>query len=819
MKREVCLGIAIGLGVLSFSAPALSQIASDGTLSTPTFVPPSANGKDFLINNGTRSGNNLFHSFSQFSIPTTGSAVFNNATDIQNIFSRVTGSQLSNIDGILKTQGGANLFLMNPNGIIFGPNAKLELGGSFVGTTASSIKFSDAIEFNTVNTTPALLSINVPIGLQIGSNPGDINVNGPGHRLVTTGAFTPIDRSNNPTGLSVGLDRSLVLIGGKVSLVGGIISTQGGGYLEIGSVQEGQVKLSPLGLGWRGDYSNVQRFNDIHLAQQSLIDATGLNGSIQLVGKDISLTEASAVMNQSFGPVRSEGINIQAIGTLNLTGSTLDGRLGSLIYIDNFGTGVSGDINVTSAQMNLSQGGAITNRTFSPSDGGKITINTIGSMVVDGVAPANPVASSSISTTTYNSKNAGDITIVTGNLSILNSGSVSSLTVGSGQAGIVSVNAKGTIEVAGINGITFTPSTLVSTSFGTGNARDILINTAKLVVQEGGIIGSSAYVTADAGNVIINASESLTLQGRPKGSITASRIASTAEILDPLTQAAYGLPPVPMGNAGSLVINTPTLQITDEAYITVKNDGPGKAGNLEINSRSIFLNNQGSITASTTSGNGGNIQLTLQDALILRHDSKISATAAGQGAGGNLSIDAPIILGLENSDIIANAQQGRGGNIQITTQGILGLKYRTALTAENDITASSEFGINGSVQVNTIGINPANALNTLPIDVVDSSTQIADRCGAAKTSSFIATGRGGMPQGPMKKHGSDRPWHDLRTNTLQTSAIVTPISQSTRQPIVEATAIEFDETGAIALVAPNPISAPTAATCGMGESH
>ncbi len=139
-------------------------------------------------------------------------------------------------------------------------------------------------------------------------------------------------------------------------------------------------------------------------------------------------------------------------------------------------------------------------------------------------------------------------------------------------------------------------------------------------------------------------------------------------------------------------------------------------------------------------------------------------------------------------------------------------------------------GINGNVQVNTIGINPANTLNALPSEVVDSSNQIADRCGASKTSSFIATGRGGMPQGPRKKKGSDRTWNDLRAISLQASAtvqpIVQPISQPISQPIVEASAmvfdrsksIEFDASGAIALIAPNPIANPAAATCGMAGS-
>ncbi len=816
MKRVMFGSVMMGVTAIGLSQDAMAQVIPDSTLGTQV----TQTGGVFGISNGVRSGNNLFHSFSQFSVPTHGSAIFNNATDVQNIFSRVTGTQLSNIDGILKTQGGANLFLMNPNGIIFGPNAQLQLGGSFLGTTASGLKFTDGIEFNTVNATPSLLSITLPLGLQMGSSPGRITVHGSGHRLAGTQLFAPLDRSHNPVGLSVGLGQSLVLIGGEVNLTGGVMVAQGGGHLEIGSVQSGSVNLSPLGLGWVGDYGAIQQFKDIHLAQQSLLDASGQSGSIRLAGKEISLTEGSSAMIQNFGSQKSEGMTVQATGALTLMGNAQNGCLGSFFQIDNLGAGISGDITISAAQMHLLDGASVASRTFSTAPGGNTTVRVSGAIVIDGVAPANPLSVSSISMATYGFNYAGNATIETGNLSILNGASVSSLTAGVGQAGTVRVNATGTIEVSGNNPITFIPSTIVSTSFGAGNAKDVFINTSKLRVRDGGIIGSSTSVTADAGNVIINASESLTLQGRATGSITASRIASTAEILDPATQAAYGLPPVPMGNAGSLVINTPALWITDGAYVTVKNDGPGRAGDLNITGRSIFLNNQGGITASTASGNGGNIRLNLQDSLLLRNGSNISATASGKGSGGNLVITSPIMVGLENSDIIANAQQGRGGNIQITTQGILGLNYRAHLTAENDITASSEFGLNGNVQVNTIGINPTNTLNVLPIDIVDSSQQISDRCAGANGSSFIATGRGGMPQSPIKLRKSDRSWHDVRSIITTGTATGQPMQPVKASPsIVEASALHIDASGVISLVAGNPIGFPALATCGSGESH
>ncbi|MER3590226.1 MAG: hypothetical protein C4322_22810, partial [Mastigocladus sp. ERB_26_1] len=143
------------LGCLASINTATAQVSSDGTLSTTVTSP---DGSNFTIENGDRTGGNLFHSFSQFSVPTGGSAVFQNPVDVQNIISRVTGGAISNIDGLIRTQGSANLFLLNPAGIFFGPNASLNIGGSFFATTANSLLFGDGVEFSATNlATPPVL--------------------------------------------------------------------------------------------------------------------------------------------------------------------------------------------------------------------------------------------------------------------------------------------------------------------------------------------------------------------------------------------------------------------------------------------------------------------------------------------------------------------------------------------------------------------------------------------------------------------------------------------------------------------------------------
>ncbi|HEY9622671.1 MAG TPA: filamentous hemagglutinin N-terminal domain-containing protein, partial [Crinalium sp.] len=284
---------------------AIAQIVSDTTLPNHSNVVPTGNG--VTINGGTVQGSNLFHSFNQFSVPTGSEAYFNNDGAIANIISRVTGGQVSNIDGLIRANGTANLFLLNPNGIVLGPNARLNIGGAFIASTADSLLFDNDFAFSATNPqAPPLLTINAPIGLQYGSNPGAISSSGSGAQLqVTSGQM-------------------LGLLGGDLSLTGVTLSAPQG-RIELGSVgPNSTVSLIPRAAGFAAGYEQANQFRDIRLAGQTTVDASG-NGSgvIRVRGDRVHLRQASSIISDTLGD--SSG------GEINITANTLRLDAGSVI--------------------------------------------------------------------------------------------------------------------------------------------------------------------------------------------------------------------------------------------------------------------------------------------------------------------------------------------------------------------------------------------------------------------------------------------------------------------------------------------------------
>ncbi len=820
------------LAISFLQTPAYAQrVIEDGTLPTRVNSTDNLNFTIDSIKNKNRVGNNLFHSFKEFSIPTGGSAIFNNSTDVVNIINRVTGGNISNINGLIKAKSNANLFLINPAGIVFGKDARLDIGGSFFGSTSESIKFADG-EFSAIDTiTEPLLSINIPLGLQMGSSSAAIEVQGEGYKTTTDIDRKPFILSSRD-GLRVKSGNTLALIASEVSLNGGLVAANSG-KVELGAVKEGLVNINLTTQGWNFDYKGLQDFGDIKLNSLALANASGTgNGSIQLQGRNVSLKDGSRVFIQSQGNTGLGKIEVNATESIDVVGTNSDGSLVSAVLTETIRMGDAAEILISTPNLLLTQDAVISSRTFSPGKGGDITVNASQAVQVSETSPINPRNDTKISTVSFRDGKAGDISILTKQLSLLgqdilsttfgindggkiyvsteeliieDGGVIASATLAIGSGGEVEIDAK-SIELIGTDP-DFTPSALTAATLGSGNAGDLIVNTESLVLRDGGRVDSSTLASGTGGSVTVNAKNFIEVSGTVPGSINPSLIASSANIVDESLQQLLGLPAIPSGNSGNVTINTPILKVFDGGEVTVKNDGTGKGGMLDINANSILLNSKGKITASTQSGGGGNIDLQIQDGLILINQSLISAEAGGTGNGGNININSPVIAGLENSDIVANASEGNGGNININTSGLFGLQFRSELTIDSDITASSQFGVNGTVEINNPAIDPSSSLTQLPSDVVDSSQQIASGCSAAQGNSFTAVGKGGLAANPEDVITSISLWNDLRDLSIFERENKTDIQarENSIKPIVEATGWVVDKQGNIEFVAQSGI--------------
>ena len=766
---------------------ATAQIIPDATLGTErSIINPNVNVNGIpsdQIEGGAIRGTTLFHSFQQFNIEPGRSIYFTNPTEIKNILSRVTGNNPSNIFGTLGVLGNANLILINPNGILFGPNARLNLRGSFVASTASSIQLSDGSFFSATNPQPApLLTINVPIGLQFNQTPKSI-IN---QSIVT-------NSSGRIVGLEVPAGQTLALLGGNIDLEGGRM-TAAGGRIELSSVQGESfvsLKLLPvLSLG----YESVQNFGSVQLSQEAKVDTSGTaSGEIQIWGVRVALRDGAQIENSTLGAQDAGNLLVNALESLEMTGvrsqvdpNTPTQTSGGLISeAQQQAAGNGGNITVKTRNLTLRDGAQISTTTLGIGKAGNVSINASESVTAIGFD--QPTSSpSGIFARAGNSDRpeiketgaGGSLTILTQRLSLQQGAQMSVSTGTTGQAGDFTVIAD-QVELVGetLDGNFGSGLFAQALSGSQSKGGNLNIQTGRLLIKDGAEIafGARANTTQPGGSLTITATESVQIIGIGANSSVPSRLLGRS-------QGA--------GGAGDLRIETPKLVVRDGAEITVSGTGTGAAGNLRVSADVIQLDNQGKLTATSVAGDRGNITLNAST-LQLRHQSLISTNAKGTASGGNIAINTETLVALENSDITANAEQSFGGQVQIQTQGIFGTAFRQQQSSNtSDITASSERGaeFSGKVDIQISNINPSQGLIQLSDNFVDSTELIVKRCSPGANNTFTITGRGGLPPSPSEPLSGDNLWVDLRetyTNKNQSVEVI-PNRASVPDPLIEA---------------------------------
>jgi len=598
---------------------ATAQIVPDATLSVNSNV--TTQGNITTITGGTKVGSNLFHSFQQFSIPSNGVVYFKNGSGVQNIISRVTGSSVFNVDGLIRANGKANLFLINPNEFLFGRNASLKIGGSFLASTASSLKFADGTQFSTTapQTSP-LLTTSVPTGLQFGANSGGILVQGNGQGIRRTSAL--IDTT---AGLHVAPNQTLALVGGDVIADGGTLKTAGG-RIELGSVTGSSVvRLTPIYKGWELEYKDVPAFGNIQLSNATEVDAGGAGGGdVQVQARQLTLQSGAQIEASTLGAKPGGTLIVKASDSVQVVGIPAgDPFTNTGIATDIYpgASGSGGNLRIETGQLTVRDEAQISAATYGMGNAGSVNIYARAVEVSGKSTPTNTLYGSSIAVTTEEGSTGagGNLQIETGRLTVRDGGALSASTYGQGKGGNLTIRADDSVEVIGksLGGqglYSFSRISALAEGKGAPKGGDLSIQTPKLSVLDGAFIsvGSVEPAKANAGNLHINANN-VNLDN------TSRITASTAS-----------------GEGGNIFINAQNLQLRHNSPITVNAGGSGNSGNIKINTATLVILQNSPITANAIRGKGGIIQITAQ-AIFRSPDSQITASSQ-MGINGTVRI-------------------------------------------------------------------------------------------------------------------------------------------------------------------------------------
>jgi filamentous hemagglutinin family protein len=697
----------------------------------------------FNITGGLQRGQNLFHSFSDFSIPTNGAANFTNPAGNQSIITRVTGNLFSDLNGRLNSNG-ANFLLINPNGVVFGSGASLNVGRAFVASTASGIDFVDAqgrnynFGVNRAGDVPL-----IAIDPNIAFSPARLvmNTSIPGSKGIEHYGTL---RTNIP-GQYIGL------IGGNVKFNGGQIIAPGG-MVDLGGLnQAGSIGFS-LDNGVQFP-TNFERGN-VSLVQvgtsPSIINVrAGGGGSVRIFAKDITMQGTQTAIRagiaaESGSPTAKAGdVKLDATGDVILSES----KIFNQVSIGSVGNG--GNVEINTNNLSLTDGAALTATTFGQGDAGNIKITATGNVSFDSIKDLSLNAVLSIVGQTGVGK-GGNIEIVTRNLTVSNGARLVASTFGRGDAGNIKITATGnvsfdgskdgvdsaalsTVEQGGVGkggNIEITANNLAvnngallqSVTSGQGNAGNIEITTGNLTVTNGSQLSASTLKRGDAGNIKITAAGNVSFDGRKDG------FGSTA--FSSVEQGG-------VGKGGNLEITTRNLTVTNSAQLVASTSGQGDSGNIKITAagnvsfdgrKDGFSSAAFSAVQKSGVGKGGNVEINTRN-LTVTNEARLVASSRGQGDAGNIILNANIIK-LDQGQISSTSNSSTGGDVNITMKDYLLLRNASFINTDsastdkdgnggnitisspliiatpgnNDITANANQGTGGKVTISSQGL-------------------------------------------------------------------------------------------------------------------
>jgi filamentous hemagglutinin family protein len=613
--------LVVGVSLGNAAVVTDGSFGAAGPLSGPNFMVPASLGKI--------AGGNLFHSFSQFGLTQGQSATFSGPGSVHNILARVTGGQVSSIDGLIRsTIVGANLFLLNPAGVIFGSDASIDVSGSFAVTTGQDIKLSNGSRFNaTPGVADALLTSAPPAAFGfLTANSGTISIQG--SKLKSAAGKTLAFAAGSVQATNAHLNAgALVIRGGRLTM------------------NKTKVALAATNAGVAAD---LKMQTSIALTNVSTIEATAMRDFAHQTIASISAPTISLALGSSITSLDSGALNA---GNLNITAEHVMLTDGGQFNAKTFGPGRGGDIIVNAHDILIREGGIIQSSTFGPGAGGTVRINAASLSLVGDLAQAQLSADA----LPGSQGAAGNVQLnLTGQLTIAGAAQISSDTSGPGAGGDIMITAQNAIvDGRGSFGLTKISTTCQDPSFG-GPAGNILLNIQDtLQVVAGGQIAAFTNGPGAGGSIDVNATRVFISGAGSDGSLV------TAGSLGRAT-----------GDSGNIRLNLGgSLEMVEGAEISVTTNTSGSGGSVNIAAPTISISGIGSnISAETTAGlnggRGGNIAITA-NSLQGIGGGKISASTSGSGAGGSIDIAAHLLT-LNNFTIRADTTAPNTIDVPVT---------------------------------------------------------------------------------------------------------------------------------------------------------
>lgn len=631
------------LGALCQAQITLDGSLGQGALRGPHYVIPASLGQ--------QRGPNLFHSFAHFNILPGQSATFTGPATIDNILSRVTGGERSLINGILRSDiAGANVFLLNPTGILFGPQARLEVSGAFHASSADYLRMADGARFVAHLSGDSALSVAPPVAFGF------------------LGTHPPAPLTVRESTLELPAGKTLSLLGGDVQLRAGHLLAPGGRIYLASMASAGEVTFSLTEP--RLEVPPLAALGRIELTQGAFVDASGNGGGTVVIRSGQLRVEQSNIFADTTGARDGAATALDILATERVT-ITQD----SFVTADVLGRGQGGDITITTGRFALTHGALLGARALSGNSGdsGDVSITAQQILLLDGgvidtvtrgrgaggtlalraseeITLRSPESFlSGIFLGSVGTGDSGALVLETARLEMRDGSVISSETFGRGRGGDMVVAASEAISLRDFD------SGLSNVAFGRGDSGMIVVAAPQITLTNGAQIATSTADRGNGGAIMIGAFEAQTPAGPVRGvPVERFTLTSDAHITSNTAEGSRG-------QAGTILLAATQIRLQGDAMIEAETFGRGGAGDIHIGAR---RESRGGVTFLGTDV----ARVTLLDGAL------IDAGTNSAGAGASVTINATDLVEIrgqpegEGTGIVSNAlgNGGKGGNVQVT---------------------------------------------------------------------------------------------------------------------------------------------------------